>query len=133
MGMNRAVMEFMGCIPSNMALRAACAALRRRVAAAFFAAARRRIVPSAVAICAARAALAVADVKECLGASITVKPMSSAHAAHRKPSSVVIPRRVFLHGLHHFGVGSRVCVVIIGAGRPSLYEPADFQYRFCNW
>tara|TARA_R100001463_G_scaffold45685_1_gene94090 strand:- start:315 stop:458 length:144 start_codon:yes stop_codon:yes gene_type:complete len=45
-----------------MALRAAMAALRRRVAAAFFAAALRFIVPSAVAICPARAAFAVAVV-----------------------------------------------------------------------
>ena len=63
MGMNRAIIEFMGCIPSNMALRAAMAALRRRVAAAFFAAALRRIVPSAVAIWPSLAAFAVADVK----------------------------------------------------------------------
>ena len=59
MGINRAIIEFMGCIPSNMALRAAMAALRRRVAAAFFAAALRRIVPSAVAIWAARASTAL--------------------------------------------------------------------------
>jgi len=63
MGMNRAVMESIRIIPSNMALRAASAALRRRVAAAFFAAALRRIVPSEVVIWAFRAVFAVADVK----------------------------------------------------------------------